>query len=412
MVNFLTVSRIIPRDALLGLVSGAYTLRGGVVRDMAGRIVAHLATPAASSAFSIVPGLGWIADAFQSYKLQQLGLELKQVQGKLDQLLTLSTATLTVSGLGLAVSVASLGILSHKLGKIQAALSRLEQAAKKTNHLIEAMHYGQLQAAIDGLILANSTSQNQTRHDALMCARRDFGQLLHAYQHLWPKVDSPEELAVLDDAFTVAMVGHSLTLSELQESSTAETEFARHRQQWRAMARTWCDDHALRDDPHRLLDHRFVKSLPMPDLVRLLDFVRGDDKGLGRLDELRQAEGDASVFRLPRRDSEDALMAVAKQLAHKDEVLDAYQAHFEYLAAHRLSASAFAKQVADQTPIDVPAGSPLWVYPTPIAPTREASEQLILADGNSPIQHATEGSPDVAPVGLWRRMLAALRIAS
>ena len=61
----LSVARAIPKEALLGLISGSYSLHGGVVRDVGGRIVAHLAMP--STMVSAIPGMGWVADAFQSY---------------------------------------------------------------------------------------------------------------------------------------------------------------------------------------------------------------------------------------------------------------------------------------------------------------------------------------------------------
>ena len=40
-----TVSRTIPDKCLIGIMTGAYKLCGGVVRDNSGQIVAHLVSP-------------------------------------------------------------------------------------------------------------------------------------------------------------------------------------------------------------------------------------------------------------------------------------------------------------------------------------------------------------------------------
>lgn len=404
MVDIFSVSRVIPKDTMLGLISGAYTLHGGVVRDMGGRIVSHLATPGMS--LGMVPGLGWVADAFQAYQLHELGLKVADVQKKLETVLSLTTATLTVSGLGLAVSLATLGIMSHKLGQVKAALDRIERSTKKTNDFLQAMNYGRLHAAFDGLSLSSAALQAQTRHDALVLARRDFAQLLHEYSYLWARVEPPEELAVLNDAYVLAMVGHSLALSELKIHDAALAEFARHRSQWRDHARGWCEGKILRDDAHRLLHHRYVSTLPIADLIRLVDFARGEAKGMALLDELRHGEADASVFRLPQRDSEAELMALARQMLAKDVLLESYEAHFAFLNDQQMSATEFNRNVVAQTPGDVPSGSVLWVTLRPSG----ALEQAVDTPAEIQTMAARAGAGGSAPPspGILKRMVLAL----
>lgn len=64
----LVVSRVVPPEALSGLLSGTLSLHGGVVRDTAGRIVAHLAMPAATSAFNAMPGMGLLSSLITNYQ--------------------------------------------------------------------------------------------------------------------------------------------------------------------------------------------------------------------------------------------------------------------------------------------------------------------------------------------------------
>lgn len=66
----LTLSRTIPADVALGLLTGSYSLHGGVIRwaagtEHAGQIVRHL-IPASQPAlgmlpFSVIPGVGQVA---------------------------------------------------------------------------------------------------------------------------------------------------------------------------------------------------------------------------------------------------------------------------------------------------------------------------------------------------------------
>ena len=61
----LTVARNIPVETWAGIATGLYKLHGGVVRDLSGRIIAHLALPA-STALSAVPGLGLLGSAINT----------------------------------------------------------------------------------------------------------------------------------------------------------------------------------------------------------------------------------------------------------------------------------------------------------------------------------------------------------
>ena len=78
-----TVVRAIPFKVWAGLVTGQYTLSGGVIRHAAGtieggQIVAHL-LPAGSSLFNIVPGLNFIPGLIANVQLHTVSEKIGTV---------------------------------------------------------------------------------------------------------------------------------------------------------------------------------------------------------------------------------------------------------------------------------------------------------------------------------------------
>lgn len=400
MLEGLTVSRLIPKDTLLGLVTGAYKLHGGVVRDMGGRIVAHLAMPA-SSAMSLMPGLGWISEAFQTYQLQQLGLSLSRVETTLGAVFKLSAAATATAGLGVVVSVLGFAFLNRKLGELDARLGRIEQLARKTNRLLEAMQHGQLKAAMDNLRHASETRDPRTRSDLLLLSKDQFGQLTHQYARLWRDATTLEELRAVDESHWLAMVGHALATSELGMGRAAAADFAAHRADWRHAARQYVQLRVLRDNPERLLHHRYVGTLPAADLVDLLDFCDNNTRGIARVDELRVRAAQASILQLPSFDDEAELLSLARSLTAKDAQLDSFEAHLTYLADLDMSALAFQRRV-DELRRDIDADEPVWIHQV------QAVTQVQPADHR-------EGLPDSSvqrtKPPLLRRMLQSLGLS-
>ena len=98
----LTVARQIPIETLTGLVSGMYTVHGGVIRDAGGRIVSHLVTSGGSAAMSsLVPGLGVLGQALQGAQLWKIGKDVAAVQQTVNTVLNVAMTGTVLSGLGL-----------------------------------------------------------------------------------------------------------------------------------------------------------------------------------------------------------------------------------------------------------------------------------------------------------------------
>ena len=383
----LSVARAIPKDALLGLINGSYSLHGGVVRDVGGKIVAHLAMP--STMVSAVPGMGWVADAFQTYQLREIGLSLTRVEGQLATVMQLSMATVALSGLNVVVSIAGFAFLARKLSEVNRRLGQIEKATRKIQSTLDAVRYGRLQGAIDGLRHASLATVPATKHALLMQSKQVFGQLVPEYTSLWRSDPSLETIEALDDCYTIAMVGHALSMSELDDTGVAHAEFERDHLAWRRLAQEYCRDSVLRDNPERLLHHKYLAIMPSNALIGLLDFAHGSDRKLAWIDDLRQMEADASILRLPSFASEDSSLQFARKLVAKDAVLQGYSAHFAFLAERGIRASAFEDRVG-QLFRDVSGAGPIWICEEP-APV---PEELV------PIERAAEAVVEEVP---WMR---------
>ena len=360
----LLVARAIPKEALLGLISGSYSLHGGVVRDVGGRIVAHLAMP--STMVSAIPGMGWVADAFQSYQLRDIGLSLSRVEGQLSTVMQLSTATVALSGLNVVVSIAGFAFLARKLSEVNKRLGQIEKATRKIQSTLDSVRDGRLQGAIDGLRQASLTVAPATRHGLLMQSKQVFGQLVPEYTSLWRRDPSLETIEALDDCYTIAMVGNTLSMSELDDPAMAHQEFERDRLAWQRLAQEYCRDSVLRDNPERLLHHKHLVAMPSNALIGLLDFAHGSERKSAWIDDLRQMEANASILRLPSFASEDSSLQFARKLVAKDAVLEGYSAHFAFLSGRGIRASAFEAHVGQLTR-DAGDAGPVWICEVPAA---------------------------------------------
>lgn len=373
----LVVAREIPASLLPGLISRAYSVHGGVIRDGVGRIVCHLVTGGATSTLaSLIPGAGLVGSVVNAGQIYAVGRDVKavqktvntvldvtkanaaliqQVQESVGSVLSVSMANTALSGLGLVTSVAGFAYLSHRLNQVDAKLAQLEKQIKELRHLIQSQQKAQLHTAIDCLRQSELTTDDRLRHELLMQSKSNFTTLAHYYKELWSNASEIHEVDGVDEYFTLAFTGAALATSELGMADVAYSELSRHYDDWKALARRHCSTQMLREDPQRLMKASWVKDLPTRELIETLDFVHDTQRGIDWIDELRgqtTSMADKARSSIPRPfqrfvtvTDEKPGIDFARRLRARDDVLNTNVVHFDFLRDKKISANHFANEV-------------------------------------------------------------------
>jgi hypothetical protein len=322
-----TVLRQIPLEYLTGVARGLYSLHGGVLRDHAGRIVAHLATPEVGAVIGSVPGLNVVANVVQAYQLHDLSQNVQKV-------LAVSLAGTALSGLGLATSLAGFAYMSRKLTSIERRIAEVKDWLMSTCE-------GQLRAAVADLGHAASASDGETRRLLTMSAKTTFASLAHHYRSQAAGSKSLNELEISEDYSVTALLGAVMCTSDLGLHDSAVDDFSAYRQKWIEVARAQLHRVLDLDNASRLLDGRYADAMPASQLVAILDFARNDPRGLNWIDDLRRGYGRGTALTSGIRAVSDESLLYARRLIARAEVLSSYEEHFRVLAARRMSSSDF-----------------------------------------------------------------------
>lgn len=348
----LEVARAIPTEYLPGLISGVYKLHGGVLRDGAGRIVAHLVMPemATAAASSLVPGLNVISSLITTGQIMTLGRSIEQVRQAVDTVLTTTVAGAALSGLGLVTSVGGFAYLRGRLDKLDAKLSRLQDRIKKIEDLLKSGKKAELYAALDTLRQADQLRRDASVHrELLLQCKNNFDPLAHYYREVWMNAAVPEEVEGADEFYALSFTGAAYAASELGMGAAASEVFRSHLESWSTFARQQVEKQMVAGDLGRLLDGELVETLPAEELVELLDFAHGTNRGVAWFDDLRRAPTSmmraVDPFKRSRVEKERPKIEVARRLRARHQVLDSTAAHFSLLADAELSSSDFERLV-------------------------------------------------------------------
>lgn len=344
----LTVARSIPVEQLMGLMTGTLSLHGGVIRDAGGRIVSHLVMPAASTAFSSVPGLGAVGSIINGIQLHSLSVDVAAVKAATEQVLNYSMASAALSGLGVVTSVAGFAYLAHRLNRIDKRISALERQTKAIKLFLQSTQHSQLLHAIDTLKIAQGAVDAETRRQLLIQCKQTFGTLAHQYRALLREAMDIAERSATEDCYVLAMIGNVTASSDLGLFGEARDEMHQHYAEWKSMAKAHCGKLLLKDDPERLLDPRYLKSVPTVNLLKLLDFTNETNRGVMWLDDLRLGLGPSMFMRGVLSETETSVIEYGNKLLAKNDSLQGFAAHMDFLKDKKMSISYFSRSVEDQ----------------------------------------------------------------
>jgi hypothetical protein len=337
----INVARRIPAEFWTGLATGKYTAHGGVVRNVAGQIVGHLAMPAASAAMPVVgPALAGLSSASSLVANAQLVSLSRDVQ----KVMNFAMANTVLSGLGLATSIVGFAYLTKRINGIDKTLGEIDADVKDIKRILQSSLRARLQGAVDTYRLAEVAEDLDTRKQLLMQARSSFGELVHHYKSEFAESVRLEETMVAEGHFVVACMGNAMSTSDLGMCDAAARDLAHHHHEWQSIARKRCESLLELKYATRLLDGRYVDVLPAKTLVRVLDFAHGKKRGIGWIDEIRKPLG---KMKIPDFGAiEEPKIEFAKALQARDDILDSYSAHLTFLAPKKVSLTDFARTMS------------------------------------------------------------------
>ena len=339
----LAVLREIPKEFL----GPGFTAYGGVIRDAAGKIVAHLAVPAISVASAAAGGPVTMATAAVGAASSLVAnAQLVSLSKDVHQVLQVAMAGTALAGLGLATSIVGFVYLIKRVNEIDDKLNSLKVAVKQVQQILQSMQQANLLAAIDTYKLAGETDDAGQRQALLMNARSEFSQLTHYYKAQIKSLTDLAETEVAEGYFVVACLGNAICTSDLGMGDAAAKDLLRHYKDWKALARQHCIQLLELKSPTRLLDGRYVDDLPAATLIDVLDFARGEERGIEWLDELRRPLGIVKVPNIVNIDKPK--VEFAKALTARNHVLDSFVAHFDYLASNKIPATEFSRALEDK----------------------------------------------------------------
>lgn len=344
----LSVARTIPIGTFPGLISGAYSLHGGVVRDGAGKIVAHLISSSGSSLASLIPGANLLSSAVSNGQLYMLAKDVKALQSAVSSVLNVASAGAALSGMGLVVSIAGFAYLSKRIEQV-------EKLIVDVKDLIEIRYLADLKAAIGYMKSAEEQNVSQENRRALLLeAQKNFTTLSHLYGDLFAKAVDVRQVKALESFYTLAFTGASIANSELGMGDIAVRQFREHQMHWTSSVQQYINQRIIDGHPENL---QAVSSdiLTTAELTGVLDFATDSNKGYAWLDEFRKPHDKSFLektkglsFGLPSSISKafskngNEMLEFAKASVRKAQVLDSHGAHLDFLSQKELSVGKFS----------------------------------------------------------------------
>lgn len=323
-----TLTRVIPDSVLAGVLGGSYKIFGGVIRNDAGQIVAHLVN-ADNSADMLSTFLSPVNAAFSglnTYQLYRIGADVQQLIG-------LAQASMVISGLTLAVSAAGFLFLNDKINKIDRKLEQIAADIKSIKRFLELQERARLISALKVIRELGQIEDVTTKTQMLINSRQTLGEIHEKYKALLIEGGSVKEAMPVEEYFTITAIGHALCSAELGMYDQAKNDLLESQLTWREAVKTFVGEKVIGKDPQRFLTKKYVGHIKSEEIAGWMDFVEGGELGFDRLDYLRNQHVSpwTDIFSI---DKEEALaIGVARKLVQRDRVLQGYVDQYAYFSS-------------------------------------------------------------------------------
>lgn len=377
----LTVTRAIPPEVLMSLMTGQYKLHGGVIRwaggtEFAGQIVRHLvpvAGPTVSA--SLFAPISGTLEAINAYQLHRLSGQVSALSVTTQQILQIATGTMILSGLNLAVTAVGFAVLNDKLKILDGKLNEIQKEVKAIRALLELEERARLGAALRDLLNIVNVKNPDHRHTMLFNSKNVLAPISLKYKELLGRAETIETAMAYEEYFCLTSLAHARCLAELGMLEMAHRDLDEANKFWKEQARRIANDLLLGTYPERFLFSDFAKDVPVSTLVEWLDFTHDEEKGYAWIDELRSkttswysdddysevSKGAAKVTsslwgvvsryggNTKTRDldrEKDVIVPSFQKLVARNKVLEGYISQYELLEEHNVTPSEFEGKMA------------------------------------------------------------------
>ena len=324
-----TLTRSIPDSVLAGVLSGSYKVFGGVIRNDAGQIVAHLVN-AGNPANLLSTFLSPVNTAFSglnTYQMYRIGADVQQLIG-------LAQASMVISGLTLAVSSAGFLFLNNKINKIDKKLEEMAADLKYIKKFLELQERARLISALKVIRELGQIEDESTKTQMLINSRQTLGEIHEKYKALLLEDKSVKELMPVEEYFTLTAMGHALCSAELGMHDQAKNDLLESQTTWREAAKKFVGDKVIGNEPQRFLTKKYVGHIKSEEIAGWMDFAEDDELGIDRLDQLRGMSPRIDINIFNSIDKEEAIaIDVARKIVQRDRVLQGYVDQYGYYSS-------------------------------------------------------------------------------
>ena len=324
-----TLTRAIPDSVLAGVLSGSYKVFGGVVRNDAGQIIAHLVN-AGNPANILSTFFSPVNTAFSglnTYQLYRIGADVQQLIG-------LAQASMVMSGLTLAVSSAGFLFLNNKINKIDNKLKEMSADLKYIKKFLDLQERGRLTSALKVIRELGQIEDYSTKTQILINSRQTLGEIHEKYKVLLLEDKISKEFMPVEEYFTITAIGHALCSAELGMYDHAKNDLIEFSLTWRDAAKSFVGERVIGKEPQRLLAKKYVGHIKSEEIAGWMDFTEDSELGFDRIDQLRDMFPKVDVNIFNSIDKEEALaIDVARKLVQRDRVLQGYVDQYGYYSS-------------------------------------------------------------------------------
>ena len=324
-----TLTRSIPDSVLAGVLSGSYKVFGGVIRNDAGQIVAHLVN-AGNPANLLSTFLSPINSAFSglnTFQLYRIGTDIQKLIG-------LAQASMAISGLTLAVSSAGFLFLNNKINKIDKKLEEMAADLKYIKKFLELQERARLISALKVIRDLGQIENISTKTQMLINSRQTLGEIHEKYKALLIEDKSVKELMPVEEYFTITAIGHALCSAELGMYDQAANDLLESQLVWRNAAKSFVSEKVIGNEPQRFLTKKYVSHIKSEEIAGWMDFTENKELGIDRLDQIRSMSPKVDINIFNSIDKEESIaIDVARKLVQRDRVLQGYVDQYRYYSS-------------------------------------------------------------------------------